>query len=852
MVDIQNNNSPISGAQFEKLFPFHFIINSSMQLIKCGKSMRKLFNFEEGCGFKTYFNVHRPFFSTPTFDDLISCQDILTVLELQGNLNKIKLRGQFEYIELDNTLLFIGTPWFYEISQLPAEGLKIQDFALFDTQLDMLQALNSQESVTADIKLLLTKVNNQKKELQKSAELLKNNQSQLELLSIIAEQTINGVVITDNKGKVEWINKSFTKITGYTIEEIKGKSPGSFLHGPETKKEVAQYMSQRIKDGDEFTSEVVNYHKTGTPYWIKIDCHPIKNSNGDVIKFFALEEDITSRVNTEQALRDAKEKADATSQAKDIFLANMSHEMRTPLNAILGMGNQLKKTKINERQSFFLETMNAAAEHLLVVINDILDISRIESGKLQLEYIDFDIIALINHSVQVLSPKAEEKGLDFKLTIGEGISRIVLGDPYRLNQILLNILNNAIKFTEKGSVYITALSHKDKTNSQQLRFIIEDTGIGIEEGFLDHIFQKFMQEDSSIARKYGGTGLGLNITKQLVELMGGSIKVKSVKNEGTLFLIDIEFQKGNVDNIIIDEKIHLSSSILQNIEVLLVEDNEMNRILAKTILNNFKAITTEAGNGLKALELLKENRFDIILMDIQMPIMGGLEATNLIRNEFKLDIPIIALTANALKGEKDKCIQAGMNAYLSKPFKEDDLISLMAKLLNLEHLELDTHFDETTDTLQQHENIDINTGGNIDENIGENVGENIDEINIPETNSYDLRYLKEAFGNAPDAINSLLEAFIKEGELGVLQLTDYFTRQDTEGLRATAHRLKANMAMLNSHELYNIATEIEAQAQMGIFSEELSFNSLVFKSGLVEIIQKIKSEINHCRPIPAL
>ncbi len=790
--------------------------------------MQKLFKYEEGCDFEKYFTVHRPFFSTPSFSDLVSCQDILTILELQGNLSKIKLRGQFEYLESNNTLLYIGTPWFYDISQLPAEGLKMQDFALFDTQLDMLQALNSQESVTADVKLLLSKVNNQKKELLKNTELLKVNQTQLELLSIIAEQTINGVVITDSHGKIEWINKSFTKITGYTIEEIMGKSPGSFLHGPDTDKEIAQYMSQRIRIGNEFTSEIINYHKDGSPYWIKIDCHPIKNSNGKVVKFFALEEDITARVKTEQALREAKEKADATSQAKDIFLANMSHEMRTPLNAILGMGNQLKKTKINERQSFFLDTMNAAAEHLLVVINDILDISRIEAGKLQLEYIDFDLVALVKHSVQVLSPKAEEKGLDFKLTMDESISKIIVGDPYRLNQILLNILNNAIKFTEKGSVYLTVLMHNDDNNRQQIRFIIEDTGIGMEEVFLDNIFQKFMQEDSSIARKYGGTGLGLNITKQLVELMGGSIKVKSVKNEGSLFLIDIEFQKGNVENIIIDKKINLSSSILQNIEVLLVEDNEMNRILAKTILNNFNATTTEAENGVKAIELLKEKPFDIILMDIQMPIMGGFEATHFIRSELKLDIPIIALTANALKGEKEKCVEGGMNAYLSKPFREDELIKLMAKLLNLENIEDETpDINELVDTSQKDKYIE-NTG----------------EITASETPIYDLNYLKEAFGDAPEAIHSLLEAFIKEGELGVLQITDYLESRCTEGLRATAHRLKANVAMLNSHNLYNLAIEIEAEAKTGVFSEELAQNTAIFKIGLAEIIEKIKSEMD--------
>jgi two-component system, sensor histidine kinase len=766
MVNTQENYPPISGAQFEKLFPFHFIINSSLQIIKCGKSMRKLFNFNEGLDFDDYFTLIRPSIVFPTFENLASSQDILIILELQTKISKIKLRGQFEYLS-NNTLLFIGTPWFNDISQLPAVGLTMQDFAIYDTQLDLLQALNSQESVNSDIKTLLNKLSHQKKELEKNAELLKVNQSQLELLSIIAEQTVNGVVITDSQGKIEWINKSFTQMTGYKLEEVIGLSPGSFLQGRDTNPKSVEYMHKCIREGNDFKTEIINYRKDGSPYWIKIDGHPIKNEKGEIIRFFALEEDITTRVKTEQALREAKEKADATSQAKDIFLANMSHEMRTPLNAILGMGNQLKKTKINERQSFFLETMNAAAEHLLVVINDILDISRIEAGKLQLEYIDFDLIALVKHSVQVLSPKAEEKGLDFKLTMDENISKVVIGDPYRLNQILLNILNNAIKFTEKGSVHVTVLMHNDDNDRQQLRFIIEDTGIGMDETFLNNIFQKFMQEDSSIARKYGGTGLGLNITKQLVELMGGSVKVKSVKNEGSLFLIDIEFPKGNVENIIIDKKINLSSSILQNIEVLLVEDNEMNRILAKTVLNNFDATTTEAENGVKALELLREKPFDIILMDIQMPIMGGFEATHFIRSELKLDIPIIALTANALKGEKEKCIEGGMDAYLSKPFKEDELIKLMAKLLNLENIEdkIPCH-DELVEIFQE-----------------DKCTEHTDEITTFETAIYDLNYIKEAFGGAPEAINSLLEAFIKEGELGVLQITDYLESQDTEGLR---------------------------------------------------------------------
>lgn len=830
---MQKNSHTLSHEQFERLFPFYIVLNPSMQIEACGKSLLKLFPFTEKCDFEDYFSLIRPQIELNSFDDLVSCQGILIILELQSKLKPLKLRGQFEYIENTQKLLFIGTPWFTDISRLPALGLTMQDFAIYDTQLDLLQALNSQESITADIRILLTKINSQKKEIERHVEALRNNQSQLHLLSIIAERTVNGVVITNNKGQIEWVNSSFTKITGYTLEEVEGKPPGSFLQGPDSDKNTIKYMGSMIKHGLDFSAEIINYHKDGTKYWIKVSGHPIKNEKGEVIKYFALEEDITTRMATEQALRDAKEKADASSYAKDIFLANMSHEMRTPLNAMLGMGNQLKKTRLNQEQSFFLDTINAAADHLLVVINDILDLSRIEAGKLQLEDVDFDIVSLISRCMQVLSPKAEEKGIDFKMHIDERISKAVIGDPYRLNQILLNLLNNSIKFTNEGRVSIEVLVIKDEFEQQHLRFIVEDTGIGMDEKFTRHIFQKFTQEDSSIARKYGGTGLGLNITKQLVELMDGEIHVKSVKGKGSLFLVDLVFKKGREENIIKEQKIEVSSSILRGVKVLLVEDNEMNRILARTILKNYNAHIVEAENGLKAIELIQNESFDIVLMDIQMPIMGGFEATSHIREKLNMNIPIIALTANALKGEKEKCINAGMDAYLSKPFKDEDLVRLIASLLNL-----NIKVSETTPLL-----IDdtITNSEIMIDNIPDEIAETT--ISSDDITSYNLEFLKETFGDEPDIMYTMLEAFISEAEFGIQQTRKHLSEQNTEGLRAVAHRLKASLEMLNAHAMKDIALNIEVTVKSGNITDQIFRDAQIFHDNLVKILEKIKKHV---------
>lgn len=806
-VSMQTAFANLNLTQINRLFPFYFVINASLNIDAQGRSLEKIVNFDAQKSFFQHFNLFRPHLKQKTFEDLYFLQNQLIVLQVVGK-EHVKIRGQFEYIEAQNALLFVGSPWFNDINELQAEGLSLFDFAFFDPLSDLLQVVKNQQIATNDIKLLLNKIKHQKQALEATTKELRANQTRLQLLSTIAEKTINGVIITDKAGKVEWVNDSFEHISGYTFDEMKGKKPGHILQGRETDPKTVAYLNEQIQQGLPFSCELLNYHKSGHIYWVKILGNPLLDAKGDLIGFFALEEDITTRIQTEQALREAKEKSDAIAHSKNIFLTNMSHEMRTPLNAILGMGQQLQKTMLSEQQHFFLETINGAAEHLLVVINDILDISRVEAGKLHLEAIDFDFRALINRCINVLSPKAEEKGLLFKAFIDNDVASFLVGDPHRINQILLNLLGNALKFTEQGSVRLFVACMQEKNNAQMLRFSVEDTGIGIDEQFLNNLFKEFSQEDSSIVRKYGGTGLGLNITKKLVNLMNGTISVTSQKNVGTTFTIDLALPIGNSQNIEQVETIDFDATMLKDKIILLAEDNEMNRILARTILQSYKVQLLEAENGEKAIEILKRQKIDLVLMDMQMPILDGIAATYFIRNSMKLTLPILALTANALKGEREKCVAAGMDDYISKPFKEKELIALICKLLGIKEK---TKASATTLSKDTQKLL------------------------------YSFDYLNEVGDDNTEFVQEMVGVFEEEARRVVEKMPILLAAQNFDAMRAMAHKIKSNLSMLCIENATNLAQQIESQADNNFDS----FNTLVnlLLNEIEEVLNQLKEDV---------
>jgi PAS domain S-box-containing protein len=496
--------------------------------------------------------------------------------------------------------------------------------------------------------------------------------------SIIANMNL-GLVEVDPEEYIVYANNSFCEMSGYTLDELIGG------HAPTVLFDGAHYNSREVAarrlNGQSDAYELQVHNRQGEERWWLISGAPVLDENGIFKGSIGIHLDITLQKTLEQELRRAKADAEHSAHAKEVFLANMSHEIRTPMNAILGIARLLAKTRMDEQQEFYLGTIQNAAGNLLVLINDLLDFSKIEAGRIELEQIGFSLERVVSGAVQTLRHKAEEKSLQIAYEVSPQVVPVFIGDPYRINQILMNLLSNALKFTDSGSVQVHCSVKANNQSSQEILFRVTDTGIGISEEFIGHLFDKFTQEDETVTRRFGGTGLGMSICKQLVELMGGTIQVESRKNEGTTILFTLLLRKGTQADLPEHRSKNADTGILKGKRILLVEDNPVNRLVAHTVLKQYGAAVTEAADGAIAIEQLAQQSFDLILMDVQMPQKDGLETTRYIRSHLDKTIPIIALTANAFKEEEERCLQAGMNDFISKPFDEDQMVQMIAQWL---------------------------------------------------------------------------------------------------------------------------------------------------------------------------
>ncbi|MBU2650869.1 MAG: PAS domain S-box protein [Bacteroidetes bacterium] len=481
--------------------------------------------------------------------------------------------------------------------------------------------------------------------------------------------------LKDLHGRYIAVNKPFARFYGLSPSELLGKTDYDIC--PLEVASRFQADDQRVIDTKmQLYSEAHDPNLTEGE-WYETFKSPIFNKDGNVIGITGISRDITELKTKQLELIRAKEDADSANHAKQQFLSTMSHEMRTPLNAIIGISNLLMEEDPREDQMENLKTLNFSAEHLLSLISDILDFSKIEAGKIDLEETDFNLHDLLNSVKQTFVIRAKAKGVEVDLNMSDDLPVALKGDSVRLNQIITNLVGNAVKFTEKGKISLDASLMNMKGNKAYIRFIVSDSGVGIPADKLDDIFNPFIQASSTAKYNIGGTGLGLAITKRLVELQKGSISVESELGKGSEFTFIIPYTLGKEDQTKDIRKTRSDElQSIKNVNILLVEDNIINQVIASKYLMKWGAIVDEAENGLVALEKIKQNHYDIILMDLQMPELDGYDTARAIRKmedpRIK-DIPIIALTASALLEVREQVMQAGMNDYVTKPFNPVEL-----------------------------------------------------------------------------------------------------------------------------------------------------------------------------------
>ena len=511
------------------------------------------------------------------------------------------------------------------------------------------------------------------------------------------------VAITNQKGIITYVNDKFCEISKFSRTELIGKDHKIINSGYHSKGFIKD-LWQTIATGKIWKGEIKNLAKDGSHYWVDTTIVPFFNDKGKPIQYIAIRADITEKKKVEEDLIDAKKIAENSVRVKEEFLTNMSHEIRTPMNGIIGFTDLLLETNLNSEQNEYLDRIKKSSNTLLVLTNDILDLSKLESGKLLFESIEFDLIDLIDQVMKMVEHSAKRKGIELSLFIDSKCPRYIKGDPTRLNQILLNLINNAVKFTEEGEVNIYVKPKIEKDDLIPITFKIEDTGIGMSTEAQKIIFDSFTQARSDTTRKYGGSGLGLAIVKMIVDQRKGEIHLDSKLGKGTTFTITIPFDKcikkqvdAGGNSLLGTEDKKPNNFSLKHLKILLVEDNLMNQALAKSRLNSWNCKIDIADNGKIALEKLENTLYDLILMDIQMPEMDGYEATKRIR---KLkppicNIPIIAMTADASSNDEEKSLKTGMNDYISKPFNPEILYNKIISntKINLNDEEVDKYID---------------------------------------------------------------------------------------------------------------------------------------------------------------
>jgi PAS domain S-box-containing protein len=605
----------------------------------------------------------------------------------------------------------------------------------------------------------------------------------------VVEDGSDIIFIVDYDGLILYNNNSVKETLGYKTGSLLGRNFFNFI-SPDSLPFLKKEFNKSTKRAFNKSIEFQFICKDKTYKYLEFNSVNLKQQEG-------IEGLILDCRDISQRKKDAEELLRAQ-KAKEQFLANISHEIRTPINGISGMAALLNQNPTKEERQTYLNAIKSAADNLKVIINDILDLASIESGKLQFEKIGFNLNDLLHSLIDTFGVQAAEKGIELSYTISKEANKVFIGDPVRLNQVLINLISNAIKFTHSGYIRVSIQVEKIKGQIYRLRFDISDTGIGIPNDKLQKIFESFSQADASVTRKYGGTGLGLTIVKQLVELQNGTIKVQSKENEGSTFSFTIAYQLGKTE--LFDEtKLYKpkNNNQLKSASVLLVEDNDINRLYASSILKMWGCHFETAENGVVALEKIRNNDFDVVLMDIQMPVMDGFETTKAIRqgDPKKSKVPIIALTANATQKDFENCMVAGMNDCITKPFTQEDLFQVLTKYLGRKL------------TVKQR-------------NLGKDSQAN-------NTTVVDLSYLKKVSNNNGQFIKEIVSSFLESMPHTIEEIKDQLAQKNWEQLARVVHKIKPTITLIGIHHLKDKIVQLEQESKNG--QDEITIRELALE-----------------------
>lgn len=698
---------------------------------------------------------------------------------------------------------------------------RVAELSLANKQI-VLQALEKEkraaELVIADIELTFQNKEKEKREIaNKKLEALSHSLKEASQYSrSLVEASLDLLVTISANGKITDVNEATIKVTGVARGKLIGTNFSNYFTEPVKAEEGYQ---QAFDKGFVSNYPLTIKHKNGKFTDVIYNASVYKDDNGNVHGVFAAARDITVQKRIEKELIDAKVFAESATKiaeeaqlkaeiamrtaedavrAKQQFLSNMSHEIRTPMNAIIGFTKVVLRTELSSKQKEYMTAIKISGNALIVLINDILDLAKVDAGKMTFEQTPFKMAASISAMLHLFQPKVEEKNLQLIREYDDRIPDVLVGDPVRLHQIILNLVSNAVKFTLKGVITVRVALLEEDAEKVTIEFSVADTGIGIAEKKMDMIFDNFQQASSGTGRLFGGTGLGLAIVKQLVEPQGGSIQVKSKLDEGSVFSFTLSFLK-TIAKASMEEGILEMDKEVKHINVLVVEDMALNQLLMKTLLDDFGFECGMAANGKIAIEKLGEKAFDIILMDLQMPEMNGFEATEYIRKEMKSDIPIIALTADVTTMDLEKCKAVGMNDYIAKPVDERILYTKIVGLAK-------------------------KPAPNSDQK--KMIEQLADEIKC-----IDLRYLNQRTKSNPVLMMEMISLYLEQTPPLVRTMTQSLQDQDWMTLHATVHK------MIPSFSIMGMSTDFETMAKQ---VQEYA-NSQLNMDGIPQLVLKLES-----------